>query len=94
MRDVVYSILSSHHDHSPQLSTENERKSLQAQINNERMISADQKRAYEKEIEMLRNEIDKFEVEKKALLIEKASTLLVFRFLILLVPTHISISPF
>ena len=35
------------------------------------MISADQKRTYEKEIEMLRNEIDDFEVEKKELFIEK-----------------------
>ena len=57
--------------HSPQLSTENERKSLQAQINNERMISADQKRTYEKEIEMLRKQIDDFEMEKKELFIEK-----------------------
>ena len=39
------------------------------------MISADQKRTYEKEIEMLRDEIDDFEVEKKELFIEKASTL-------------------
>ena len=75
--EMIYSILflSSRHDHSPQLSTENERKSLQAQINNERMMSADQKRTYEKEIEMIRDEIDDFEVEKKELFIEKVSTL-------------------
>ena len=71
---MIHSLLPSHH-HLPKVSTENERKSLQAQINNERRISADQKSTYEKEIEMLRKEIDDFEVEKREMFIEKASTL-------------------
>ena len=48
---------------------------MQAQINNERMVSSDHKRTYEKKIEMLRKQIDDFEVEKKELFIEKVSTL-------------------
>ena len=58
------------------------------------MISADQKRTYEKEIEMLRNEIDDFEVEKRELFIEKVSTLYWCWTLDLINTRHINISPF
>ena len=90
MKDCMHSILSSHLDHSPQLSTENERKSLQTQINNERMMSADQRRTFEKEIEMLRNEIDAFEVEKRDLFIEKASTLLCHQTFVMNMHQHLT----
>ena len=75
MRYDTFNLVVTSSYHSPQISTENERKSLQAQINNERMVSSDQKRTYEKKIEMLRKQIDDFEVEKKELFIEKVSTL-------------------
>ena len=51
----------------------NERKSLQAQISNERIMAADQSRTYEKEIDRLSKEIENFEVEKHEMFIEKVS---------------------
>lgn len=50
-----------------------ERKSLQNQISNERMISATERAAFEKEIETLCKEKEELEVEKHDIVIEKVS---------------------
>ena len=57
-----------------QTSAQNERKSLQAQITNERILAADQSRTYEKEIDRLSKEIEDFGVEKREMYIETVST--------------------
>ena len=67
-----------------QLSAQNERKSLQAQITNERILAADQSRTYEKEIGRLSKEIEDFEVDRCEMIIEKVSARLLLRAILLI----------
>lgn len=56
------------------LSAESERKALQAQLTTEKMLASDQLAAYEEEIQLLCKEKDEFEIEKRSLFVEKASS--------------------